>query len=325
MNDKFIVSDIINQFLCGDSLKILKRFPNDCIDLSLFSPSYFKQRDYKIEGQMGKEKTKEEFLENLTNIIKELYRITKPTGSMVVNIGDTIIKKHWALIPERFAIMCDTVGFGSVSKMIWNKLNAMPSSTSIRWSPKWEPIYVFSKTEDWYFDLDKIRIPTKTKSKSFNYRTRNSTQYKFGDLTNRSNREIKIYNTTTGIKKQDNVYGSDGKKKGNYNGFNARYDHSKIEKKGKNPGDVMNYSNQKNTKDHPAVFPTYIPTQFVRSLCPKNGLVLDPFCGSGTTLLDAYTEGKRYCGIELKKEYMSDCLIKLENVRKYWEKVESLS
>ena len=76
---------------------------------------------------------------------------------------------------------------------------------------------------------------------------------------------------------------------------------------GKNPSDVWEIPNVKarhvEKTAHPCQFPVAIPERLIRALTPQNGLVLDPFVGSGTTGVSAVLEGRRFVGIELQKEY----------------------
>ena len=55
--------------------------------------------------------------------------------------------------------------------------------------------------------------------------------------------------------------------------------------------------------DHPAKFPQALPEQLIATYCPKGGAVLDPFCGSGTTLLAARTLGRSFYGFDILEEY----------------------
>ncbi len=76
---------------------------------------------------------------------------------------------------------------------------------------------------------------------------------------------------------------------------------------GKNPSDVWDIPNVKakhvEKTNHPCQFPVAIPRRLICALTNKNGLVLDPFMGSGTTGLAAYIEGRRFVGSEIVKEY----------------------
>jgi adenine-specific DNA-methyltransferase len=76
---------------------------------------------------------------------------------------------------------------------------------------------------------------------------------------------------------------------------------------GKNPGDVWDIPNVKGNHvektDHPCQFPVALVQRLLRSLCPKNGVVLDPYMGSATTGVAALIEGRRFIGSELNNKY----------------------
>jgi site-specific DNA-methyltransferase (adenine-specific) len=80
----------LNKIHSGDCNEILQTLPDNSVDLVLTSPPYFQQRDYG-GGGIGNEKTIEEFVANLMKIFKECVRITKPTGTIVFNLGDKYI------------------------------------------------------------------------------------------------------------------------------------------------------------------------------------------------------------------------------------------
>ncbi len=73
---------------------------------------------------------------------------------------------------------------------------------------------------------------------------------------------------------------------------------------GKNPGDVWDFPTAKITESHFAVFPEELPRRIILSACPVNGIVLDPFAGSGTTLKVAMKLKRRSIGIELNTDYL---------------------
>ena len=65
--------------------------------------------------------------------------------------------------------------------------------------------------------------------------------------------------------------------------------------------------------EHPATFPDKLPVDFIQCFCPKGGIVLDPMCGSGTTLLAAKNLGRNYIGIDISPEY---CELSRKRIRK---------
>ena len=77
--------------------------------------------------------------------------------------------------------------------------------------------------------------------------------------------------------------------------------------KGKNPGDVWEIPNVKGSHieklDHPCQFPIGLADRLVRALCPKDGIVFDPFMGSSSTGVGAITNSRRFLGAEINEKY----------------------
>jgi adenine-specific DNA-methyltransferase len=78
---------------------------------------------------------------------------------------------------------------------------------------------------------------------------------------------------------------------------------------GKNPSDVWDIPNVKaqhvEKTDHPCQFPVAIPQRLIKALTPINGLVLDPFMGSGTSGVAAIIENRRFVGAEIIPDYFN--------------------
>lgn len=77
-------------FLIGDSLKVLKGFPDNSVDCCITSPPYWGKREYE-SGGLGLEDTYESYTENLTSILLEVKRVLKSTGSLWLNLGDSYV------------------------------------------------------------------------------------------------------------------------------------------------------------------------------------------------------------------------------------------
>ena len=75
--------------LQGDVLEQFKQIPDESIDVTITSPPYYNLRSYDQEGQIGLEKTIPEYMDRLMTVMVEIERVTKPTGTIWVNIGDT--------------------------------------------------------------------------------------------------------------------------------------------------------------------------------------------------------------------------------------------
>jgi DNA modification methylase len=96
------LEDIINTVVCGDVLQTLKTFPDECVDMVITSPPYYGLRNYGVEGQIGLEKTFDEYLKKILEITAEVKRVLKPTGTFWLNMGSSysngktkIIIKEW--------------------------------------------------------------------------------------------------------------------------------------------------------------------------------------------------------------------------------------
>ena len=116
-------------------------------------------------GQLGLEPTPELYVEHLGLILKEIYRVLKPTGTFWLNIGDTysgtaydLPRKCMLCIPERVLFKCLEIGFIVRNKIVWYKPNHLPSSVKDRLANAWEYIYLLvKKPKGYYFNLDAIR------------------------------------------------------------------------------------------------------------------------------------------------------------------------
>lgn len=89
---------------------------------------------------------------------------------------------------------------------------------------------------------------------------------------------------------------------------------------GKNPSDVWEIPNVKakhiEKTEHPCQFPVAIPRRLIRALAPQDGLILDPFVGSGTTGVSAIIEGRRFVGAEIQKDYYDIATLRISDAIK---------
>ena len=176
-----------NKIIQGDTLKVLKTLPDEIINCCVTSPPYWSLRDYGVEGQLGLEKTFEEYINKLCNIFDEVKRVLRKDGTCWVNLGDSysgsgngsndyrnqntknyrkgitlyqgqkpgktsISNKSLCLIPQRFAIEMVNRGWILRNTIIWHKPNCMPSSAKDRFTVDFEYLYFFSKSKKYYFE-----------------------------------------------------------------------------------------------------------------------------------------------------------------------------
>ncbi|MFH1287143.1 MAG: site-specific DNA-methyltransferase [bacterium] len=302
----------LNQIYCSDTLEFLKNLPDGCIDLAMTSPPYWGLRDYQVSGQLGLEPNFEEYISKSLVIYQEIKRVLKPTGSFYLNISDTysgsgmgygqtenskgfqnvfkqsyypthnhpalqskcqLPKKSLIGIPWRIALKMVEQGWILRNAIVWHKPNAMPSSVKDRLNTTYEFVFHFVKAKKYYYNLDAIRVLHKATSLK-------RIQYPINPFG--CNGKVRMT----------------GSSKGNLK--NVRI---KLNPKGKNPGDFWQISTQSFKGQHFATYPEKLCEIPIKASCPQNGIVLDPFSGSGTTCLMAKKLGRNYIGIDLNPYY----------------------
>ena len=137
---------------------------NSSVNMIMTSPPYFSQRNYGNDLQIGLEQTVDGFLDNLMKVFDECKRVLKDDGSLYVVIGDTYINGCLGSVPHRFAIRMMDSGWIQRNCIVWHKTNPKPESVKTRLSTSHEFIFFFTKTKDYYFDIDSIRQPYKEQS-----------------------------------------------------------------------------------------------------------------------------------------------------------------
>jgi DNA modification methylase len=247
-----------------------------------------------------------------------------------------IPEKSLMLVPERLTIrMVDEQGWILRNKIIWSKPNALPSSAKDRFTNKWEYVFFFVKSRKYYFDLDAVRVPLKTNYKSFNYHVREAIMgrlnQKFGSMYSASEEEktqydrhgVRVYNSKYSLdmylSPQDPIYlkqklvrvasrevakelfPNDQEKQQEI--VNFVHDHYS-NPKGANPGDVCQVNTKAHKFAHFAVFPEALVEPLIKAGCPENGVVLDPFAGSGTTGVVAKKLNRNAILIEISEKYV---------------------
>ena len=280
MTEKNNIEYWLNEVHQGDAIEKLKKLPEESVDLVVTSPPYYQLRDYGEEGQIGLEKSLKDFIKNLTKIGDEIHRVLKSTGSFYLNLGDTYAggsankkstfsNKCKMLIPHKVASSLIDNGWICRNDIVWAKPNSMPESVTDRRSTKFEYVFHFVKQQDYYYDLDSIRVPNETEAQG-----------------------------TPGTEKTQKESFVEGKR------WSDSTTLSKRNPKGKNPGDIQEVNTANNSEAHFAVFPKELIEPHIKSSCPEDGVVLDPFMGSGTTAVVSEKLGRDWIGIDLNKDYI---------------------
>ena len=262
----------------------------------------------------------------------ELARVLTPTGTLFLNLGDSFSRgprygrapKSLLLAPERLLLRLSKRGWRLRSKIVWVKPNPMPHSVTDRFTTAWEPMYFLVRNRFYFFDLDAVREPHRTK---------------------RSPRPLKV----------DAKYGGTRPGwAGPLAGINDGLERVRAAGRpghplGKNPGDVWTIPTAGYRGAHFAVFPQALVERPMLAGCPERacvacdapwtrerrrdhlgdiepscrcgpawrpGRVLDPFMGAGTVAVVAERHQRDWLGIELNPAFVEMTTTRVAEARK---------
>ena len=255
----------------ADSETWLPALPQAGVDLFFFSPPYADARAY---SRIHPDRYVEWFLP----YARAMLDATKDSGSMVVNIKNRVaasgpLRGQRHPYVYQLVLALQHMGWRWLETYIWAKPNAVPGRFGPRTKDAFEYVYHFAKGSQPHFDLDAIRVPYKA--------TREEIERRKLDTLGRRNTEA---------------------------GFGR--DRTKTYLKGgADPGNVVTVPqtyNQHRGVAHTAAMPEGLAEFFVRVASPTDGVVVDPFAGSGTTVVVARRLGRSAGGLELHSDYVEE-------------------
>lgn len=326
------MSDLL-QVLQGDALAVLRTLPDQSVHCCVTSPPYWGLRNYGVEGQIGLEKTPEEYVAKMVALFGEVRRVLRDDGSLWLNLGDSfnagrngghaggkasgfqqvderyqnrsganvtgLKPKDLVGIPWLTAFALRQDGWYLRSEITWCKKVPMPESVLDRPTSATEKIFLLTKSARYWYDAEAVRNPP---SESF----LNDSRWKTGPTPENEKNGY----ADAGAQNPKQVHRIFNKARGH-----AQPHEGLLEKWDAIPRDHANAygSNMRNYwvlgpepfKDaHFATFPTEVPRKCILAGCPTGGTVLDPFAGSGTTGQVALELGRKAVLIELNPAYI---------------------
>lgn len=313
-----------NLILQGDARRRLAGLPSSSVDMVLTSPPYVALRNYGHPDQLGARPSVTAWGADLLPVLREAGRVLKPSGTLWLNLGDAYARdpKHGApaksrlMAPERLVLALMHEGWVVRNVIVWAKPNPTPSSVGDRFTNAWEPLYLLSRQRDYFFDLDAVREPPRSK---------------------------RAPSRGTTISRERAAWA--GPLAGDQSGL-ARLHQQGLSGHplGKNPGDVWTIATSRATPGFHAAYPEALAYRAIRAGCPERtclacgkpwrrarlvrglghlavvgeltqacvcdagwqpGLVLDPFMGSGTTAVAAEQLDRDWLGVELNPDFVT--------------------
>lgn len=319
-------------FLLGDCLRVLRQLPSESFDTCMTSPPYWGHRQYAATG-IGLEEDFTEYVHHLAAVCDEVRRVLKPTGSLWLNLGDSYHEKQLLGVPWRVALeLTDSQGWLLRNDVVWNKVKGGPDNSIDKLRNVHEYVFHFTKQKSYFYDVDRIRSNPKT-SKVRNGAVVSAT----GVSGVRYRRQIELSSALSDEEKEIAFSALDNMLQEVMEGRLAdfrmiirgqqRTTHSDSERvsgrarelrekgfyflryhpKGSKPSDVWDILPEDTQKreSHFAPYPEDLCKIPILATCPEDGIVLDPFCGTGTTNLVAFQLGRKSVGIDLANQYVA--------------------
>ena len=315
--------------LIGDVRQKLKELPDKSVHCCVTSPPYWGLRDYGEDGQIGMEDTPEQFVANMIQVFREVWRVLRDDGTLWLNLGDSYAGSGKGRNPDgtvHVSAMIAKQGSSAGTVMGNVKGGIVPDGLK----PKdlvgipWRVAFAL-QAEGWYLRQDIIwhkpnPMPESvtdrcTKSHEYIFLLSKSRQYYFDNeaikepakypfddrasrADSRAGTSMNSVGGKTGIRFGGNKYGdSDDPKHATKSG-------NEYEATGKrNKRDVWTVTTRPFKGAHFATFPPQLIEPCILAGCPPDGTVLDPFFGAGTTGLVAQQHGRNWIGCELNPEY----------------------
>jgi DNA modification methylase len=294
----------------GDCIEGMRTLPDQSVHCCVTSPPYFGLRDYGHDGQIGLEETPDAYVAKLVEVFREVRRVLRDDGTVWLNLGDSYannglkdsskvggftgerirhlkagVKYNTGImdsrprkipdglkpkdligIPWRVAFALQADGWYLRQDIIWHKPNPMPESVLDRCTKAHEYLFLLSRGPRYYFDAEAIKEPAATKVQQRNPPN---------GLSVEDGKRLGVYRPNCGVAET------------------------------RNRRSVWKVTTKPYAGAHFATFPPDLIRPCILAGCPKDGTVLDPFGGSGTTAQVALEEGREAILCELNTDYIA--------------------
>jgi len=258
----------------NDTLSACQELPDNTFSLIVSSPPYNIGKNYEKEIPL------QEYLAWQETIISQLVRVMNNTGSLCWQVGNYINNREVFPLDIYFYPIFKKMGLMLRNRMIWHFGHGLHASH--RFSGRYETLLWFTKTDNYIFNLDAVRVPSKYPGKR---------HYK-------------------GEKRGEPSCNPLGKNPSDFWGIIAEELETGII-------EIPNVkSNHPEKTSHPCQFPIELIERCVLAFTNENDWVLDPFCGVGSTLIAATKHNRRAMGIDRDAEY---CKVAQERLNSYYE------
>jgi len=251
----------------GDCRVNLPLISADSVDLIITSPPYADSRKGTYGGIHP-----DEYVEWFMPISAELLRVLKPTGTFILNIKEKVVNGERHTYVLELILAMRKQGWLWTEEFIWHKKNSYPGRWPNRFRDSWERLLQFNKTRQFAMYQDEVMVP-------------------MGDW---ADKRLKNLSQTDQVRDPSKVGSGFGKRVANWAEREMAY-----------PTNVLHMATETRNRNHSAAFPESLPEWFIKLFTRMGETVLDPFMGSGTSLVVAKRLRRSGIGMEIVPEYFA--------------------
>jgi DNA modification methylase len=251
--------------LLGDCETILEHWPDQCVDLIVTSPPYADSRRGTYGGVHP-----DDYVDWFLPKAHQFQRVLKPTGTFILNIKEKVVEGERHIYVLALILALRTEGWLWTEEYIWHKKNCYPGKWPNRFRDAWERCLQFNLSKRFYMNQEAVRVPMGDWAKS----------------------RLRRLSATDHRRDESRVASGFGKNVSRWVGRKEAY-----------PTNVLHLATECANRGHSATFPLALPEFFIKLFTKPGDVVLDPFMGSGTSLVAARRLGRRGFGIDVRPEY----------------------
>lgn len=282
----------MNRIINADALQALRELPDNVVDCCISSPPYYGLRDYGVAGQIGLEKTPEEYISRLVDVFAEVRRVLREDGTLWVNIGDSYAgsQGRWSGVKDMNSKQSSnrgSYGFVEHEEILSKKWQHPTIKSKDMIGIPWMLAFAL-RADGWYLRQDII------------WQKPNPMPESIGDRCTKAHEYIFL------LSKNRKYY---------FNQIKESCSSSNVDNFMRNKRSVWTVSPKPFKGAHFATFPPELIRPCVLAGSRIGGVVLDPFVGSGTTGLVAAQHGREFVGIEINPDYVKLAQERLLNVQ----------
>lgn len=205
----------------------------------------------------------------------------KPDGTFVLNIKEKVVDGERSTYVMELILAMRKQGWLWTEEFIWHKKNSYPGKWPNRFRDSWERLLQFNKSKKFNMYQEEVMVPMGDWAKS----------------------RLKNLSETDKVRDNSKVGSGFGKNISNWVNRDKAY-----------PTNVLHLATECNNKNHSAAFPEELPEWFIKLFTKTGDTVLDPFMGSGTTVLVAQRMNRKTIGIEIVEDYFNMVTEKVKNI-----------